>query len=58
LVFIYLDLKEEDKWVVQQLPLKRIRKEQYLQEYPTKANYLSVIGQLDQPMKQEVKIKL
>jgi hypothetical protein len=57
MVSIYSDLKEEDKWVVLQLLSKRMRKEQFLQEHQIKAIYLSVIGQLDQLMKQEVRIK-
>ena len=57
MVSIYSDLKEEDKWVVLQLLSKRMRKDQFLQEHQIKAIYLSVIGQLDQLMKQEVRIK-
>ena len=55
--FIFSDLKVEDLWVDQPLLSKKTKKEQFLQELLIKVNFLFVIGQQGQLMKQVVKMK-
>jgi hypothetical protein len=54
--FICSVLKEEAKWEEPKLRLRKIRKEQFLQEHQIKANYLYVIGLPDPLMKQGAKM--
>mgnify|MGYP001172807902 CR=1 FL=1 len=56
--FICLDHKVEDKWEDLRLPLKRTKKELYLQGLQIKVIYLYVIGQLVLQIKQVVKTRL
>ena len=53
---ISLGLKEADKWVDHLLLLKRTKRVQSLLDPLSKANYLFVIGQPGQLMKQGVKM--
>jgi hypothetical protein len=51
----YLDLREEVLWAALILASARIKKKLFLQEHPTKASCLCVIGQLVQLMRLVVK---
>jgi len=51
MVSIYLDLKEEELWEVHKLHSAKIKRELFLQELLIKENFLSVIGQQDQPIR-------
>jgi hypothetical protein len=56
MVFIYLGLKEEDKWVVLILLSTKMKKGLSSQALQTRDSCLSVIGQPDLPIKQEAKM--
>jgi hypothetical protein len=58
MVFICLDLKEEELWEVHILPLVKIKKELFSQVRQIKASYLCVIGQQDQQIKLVAKMTL
>ena len=53
---ICLGLKEEVKWVGQQLHLRKMRKIPFLQAHQIKVNYLFVIGLGDLLMKLEARM--